>query len=194
MTIEVLKICNQNQENRKSRKRKRHSLLSDKVKRLKKEKVVKYDDKKLENGTDSLLSESENIYDALIKKQTESKDQMINQDLGNSAFEKTEMVFNFDEISDSQSYPYLKFANEKGMFQCSICNHLSRKRSDSLKHIKGKHKKEIRSKEEGLDDIIAAENDNCQKSFCKKLYGNHKEGKKFWCGECKKTPNLHQKK
>jgi hypothetical protein len=93
---------------------------------------------------------------------------MSNQDSGNAAFEKTEKMFNSDDISDSQSYPYLKFDNEKGMFQCSICNHLSPKRSDSLKHIKRKHKKEIRSKKECLNDIIASENDNCQKSFCKK--------------------------
>ena len=110
---------------------------------------------------DILLSESENIYDALIEKQTESKDQLINQDSGNAVFEKKKKVFNYDEISDIQSYPYLKFDNEKGMFQCSIFDYLSLKRSDSLKHIKRKHKKEIRSKEEGLNDIIAAENDDC---------------------------------
>ena len=163
----------QSEENRKSRKRKI----------LKKEIVVKNADKKLGNGIDSLLSESENT---LIEKQTECKDQMINQDSGNAAFERTEKVFNYDDISDIQSYPYLRFDNEKGMFQCSICNHFTRKRSDSLKHIKQKHKKEIRSKEEGLNDIIVAENDNCQKSFCKKLYGSHGVGRRFWCKECKK--------
>ena len=164
----------QSEENRKSRKRKRLKI---------KEIGVKCDDKKLENGMDSLLSESENT---LIEKQTECKDQMINQDSGNAAFESTEKVFNYDDISDIQSYPYLRFGNEKGMFQCAICNHMSCKRSDSLKHIKRKHKKEIRSKEEGLNGKIAAENDVCQKSLCKKLYGSHGVGRKFWCKGCKK--------
>ena len=135
---------------------------------------------------DSLLSESEKNYNALIEKQTESKDQLSNPDSGNPAFEKTEKVFNYDDISDIQSYPYLRFGNEKGMFQCAICNHMSCKRSDSLKHIKRKHKKEIRSKEEGLNGKIAAENDVCQKSLCKKLYGSHGVGRKFWCKGCKK--------
>ena len=91
-------------------------------------------------------------------------------------------MFNYDDISDIQSYPYLKFDHEKNMFQCSFCNHLSIERRNSLRHIKRNHKKEIRSETAGLNDRITAETYDCGKSFCRKLYGN--QGKKYWCTEC----------
>jgi hypothetical protein len=87
-----------------------------------------------------------------------------------------------DEISDTQLYPYLKFHHEKDMFQCSFCNHLSLTRRNSLRHMERNHKKEIKSNTEGLSNVIAAETNDCGKSFCKKLYGN--QGKKYWCREC----------
>ena len=100
--------------NGESRKRKRHSVLSEEVlesrntfelKRLKYGIVVNCDDKKLENGMDSFQSNSETrlfnsgdnyFYNELIEKQFVSKDQLINQDSGNVPILKTKKMFDSD--------------------------------------------------------------------------------------------------
>ena len=113
-------------------------------------------------------------------------DQKVNLETNNESSNDKKQEFEqiTDEISDTQFYPYLKFDHEKDLFQCFFCNHLSLTRCNSLRHIGRNHKKEIRSKTAGLNDRITAETNDCGKSFCRKLYGNHKEGKRYWCREC----------
>ena len=75
-------------------------------------------------------------------------------------------------------------------FLCSICNHLSNNRFNSLSHIARNHKKEISSDTAALSNMVAAD---CGKLFCRKLYGSHKEGKTFWCRECTRFFSSNQK-
>ena len=111
-------------------------------------------------------------------------DQKVNFETDNESGKdkKQEVEQITDGIGDTQLYPYLKFDHEKDMFQCSICNYLSLKRCNSLRHIARNHKKEIRSETAGLNNRSTAETNDCGKSICKKLYGN--QGKTFWCREC----------
>ena len=120
------------------------------------------------------------------KKRLESDCKMVDKGIGYqpklNEYELSNQKVNPEtDILYSQSYSYLKFDHNKDMFQCSICNHLSIKRSNSLRHIARNHKKEIRSDTAALSNMVAAD---CGKSFCRKLYGSHKEGKTFWCKEC----------
>ena len=61
---------------------------------------------------------------------------------------------------------------------------MSLKKGNSLRHIARNHQKEIRSNTAALSNMIAAETNDCGKSFCRKLYGDREYNKKFWCKEC----------
>ena len=126
------------------------------------------------------------------KKRLESDYKMVDKGIGYkpklNEFELSDKNANRETVNKkeyakldqlAQSYPYLKFDYDKGMFLCSICNHLSNNRFNSLRHIARNHKKEIRSDTAALSNMVAAD---CGKSFCRKLYGS--QGKTFWCKEC----------
>ena len=91
------------------------------------------------------------------------------------------------EIKKDELISFLSFNQEEDKFQCSICNVSTSIRAEMYKHIRSMHRNEVNTKA-----IEPKNNEDCDVSLCKKLYGVNRS--KSWCQKCLKELPKKMKK
>ena len=99
-----------------------------------------------------------------------------------------EMGKNSAKFENDDLFPLLRFNQDEEKFQCFLCNSLLSERSKLLTHLKTVHRNEI--DEKTIMNNKSEQNQDCDGSVCKKIYGVHGKAKELWCKECLKELKL----
>ena len=91
-----------------------------------------------------------------------------------------------NELKRDLLMPFLRFNSDKDQFECSLCNFSSSNRRKVYSHIRSIHANEINTK--AIPDKTSENNQECDGSSCKKVYG--RQGKNFWCKKCLQKKQL----
>ena len=98
-----------------------------------------------------------------------------------------EMKKNTKDVKKNALLPLLRFNQDVKKFQCFLCNSLFSKKTGLYAHLRSIHKNEMNTK--GIMNTKSGENQDCDGSVCKKVYGLGK-GKEFWCKKCSEDLQL----
>ena len=101
-----------------------------------------------------------------------------------------EMKRNTIDMKKDVLLPFLRFNSNENKFECSLCIYSISDRRHLYSHIRSKHRNEIIEK----PDRLLENNQECNGSVCKKVYGSKNTGKKLWCKKCLKELQLVEEK
>ena len=101
-----------------------------------------------------------------------------------------EMKRNTIDMKKDVLLPFLRFNSNENKFECSLCIYSISDRKHLYSHLRSKHRNEIIEK----PDRLLENNQECNGSVCKKVYGSKNTGKKLWCKKCLKELQLVKEK